>query len=147
MILPKFIYNVLNHKKGFDNLFMWKLKESETMEAAYLAAVEYIREYIPNFKEPYKGFDSYRSKHHLDVRGEINIPDDVVDAYVNGINAIFEQKFEKLKVNQLAYEATMKYINQHLPDFKPYANYQSFRSTQLYKRRVEIKKRKRNQKD
>src|SRR5210317_868313 len=98
MIIPKFIYNVLNHKKGFDNLFMWKLKECETMEAADLAAVEYIREYIPNFKEPYKGFDSYRSKHHLDVRDEVTIPEDVVDAYVNGINAIFEQKFEKLKV-------------------------------------------------
>tara|TARA_R110000868_G_scaffold108761_6_gene296621 strand:- start:823 stop:1275 length:453 start_codon:yes stop_codon:yes gene_type:complete len=147
MKIPKHIYQVLNDKKGFDNLFLFKLKDAKSAEQAYLDAVYYVREYLPEFKEPYNGFDSYRSRFYLDIRGEIEIPDDVINAAIHGMNELFYEKLGRYKVNNLAYDATMNYLNKYLPDFKPYKNYMSFRSTQLYKRRVEIKKRKRNKRN
>jgi hypothetical protein len=144
MILPKHIYNVLNSPSGFDALLLYKLKETKTAVDAYYAAVDEVRQYVPKFKEPYNGPESYKVKLHIEKSKEIYLPDDVINAAVSGIWEIYEQKLERIKVNKLAYDATMLYINKHLPSFKPYKNYNSFRTVLLLKRKKQAfaKKRK-----
>lgn len=143
MKIPRHIYNILNDKREFDYLFLFKMRDCETMQDAYDAAVNHVREYLPNFKEPYKGFDNYRCKFYLEMREEVDVPDDVVNAAINGINDLFYQRVNKFKVYKLTYDNVMGYIHQYLPNFNPYKSYESYRNSYLYKRKVEIKKRKR----
>lgn len=133
MILPKRIHQALNHKRGFDTLFLSKFKDNDTAEKAYDAAVEDIQQFIPDFKEPYNGFDSYRSEHHKRMNGEVDVPEEVVYAVSVDMMVLFDVMLVKYKVRVKTYTETMKYINKYFPDFKPYANYQSFRISDKYK--------------
>jgi len=137
MILPKYIYDVLNSPIGFDLLLAQKIKETDGGELwrkeAYYAAVEEVQQYIPNFKEPYNSEESYKVKVHTERTKEMFLPDDIVDACINGIWKIYEEKLLRKKVKKMAYDATMEYINKYLPNFQPYRNYNSFRNALIYK--------------
>ena len=139
MKLPRHIFNVLNFKHGFDNLFLVKLKDSNTATEAYNKSVNYVQEFIPEFKPPYGGYDSYKSKKRLEALDEIDIPDDVINAAVNGIENLFHQRLHRYKTNVLAFEQTMIYINRYLPNYKPYSSYQAFRNSLNRKRKRVIK--------
>jgi len=133
MILPKYIFDVLNSPIGFDLLIAQKVKETDTNVDAYYAAVEEVQQYIPEFKEPYNGQESYKVKIHIDKSKEMFLPDDIVDACINGIWKIYEEKLIRKKVKKMAYDAAMEYINKYLPNYQPYRNYNSFRNALIYK--------------
>jgi len=144
MILPKYIYDVLNSPIGFDMLLVQKMKSSKTNVDAYYAAVEEVQQYIPNFKEPYNGQDSYKVKMHVDKTKEVFIPEDVVAAAVHGIWDIFEVNYLKKKIKKMAYDLTMEYINKYLPNYQPYRNYESFRIAYHLRKKKQVYAKKRN---
>tara|TARA_R110000868_G_scaffold3774_2_gene23188 strand:+ start:180 stop:671 length:492 start_codon:yes stop_codon:yes gene_type:complete len=137
MILTEPVYNVLNHKKNFDFIFLGMLKNNN-QEDAYDAALDIVREYAPNFKH-YKDFDSYRvilanSQDRGPVlsnyKPNLDIPVDVIDAICKGIDELFHKHLKRVKVRKMAYDACVKEINIYFPHYKPHKNYQSYKASE-----------------
>lgn len=149
MILPEKVYNVLNCKKNFDFIFLGML-QCQNQEDAYDEAIDFVREYAPNFKH-YKDFDSYRvilanSQDRGPVvsnyKPDFDIPIEVIDAITKGIEELFHKHLKRLKVRKMAYDACVKEINIYFPHYKPHKNYQSFKTSESIKHKNKLIKRK-----
>jgi len=140
MKVPKKIFDVLNNRRNFDFLFFEMLK-FHSSEDAYDAAVDYVREYAPNFKH-YKDYDSYRVMLAKKNNIEIEIPKEIIKAVTYGIDDLFHKHLKVVKIREEAYNLTVKEINKYLPFYKPYSNYISFKNMQSfnYKKQNEIRK-------
>lgn len=131
MKIPQNIYDVLNNRNNFDKIFLEKLKEHSS-EDAYDAAIDYVRQYAPKFKY-YKDFDSYRVMLSQKNNKEIDIPKEIIHAVTYGIEDLFHKHLKKVKIRKRAYDLTVQEINKYLPHYKPYRNYQTFKSMQSHR--------------
>lgn len=128
MLIPKKVWNVLNQKKYFDYMFLEMLRNHKP-EVAYDKAIEEIRQYAPKFNH-YKDYESYRARLHYNQDKKIEVPDNIINAVTDDIDELFQEFYKKVQQRKLAYELTLFEINKHFPLFKPYANYQAYKSLQ-----------------
>lgn len=124
--LPKKVYKVILDKSNFDYLFLEFLRDNPP-EEAYEKALELVRKYAPKFKH-YKDYSSYRSRRWKQNDDTVQIPSEIIEAATNNIDKLMHKHLKELKVRKMAYDATVRELQKWLPDYKPYANYQAFRS-------------------
>ncbi len=138
MKIPKDIYNVLADKRNFDFIFLKFLKKSSP-EDAYDEALMYIRKSAPNFRL-YKDYETYRVRHYHLNESKIDIPFEIIKAMSEGIEGLMVKNFKRLKVRKMAYDATVSQLQRYFPNFKPYSNYSSYKSSISVKHKKGIKK-------
>lgn len=131
MRLKKEIYLALTSDEGFIEL-MESFEGSK--EVKFELAQDEVRKYIPGFKN-YKNYEAMRlSKKTPSKKPKVNnefvlIPVRVAKAIgsKNGFRELYYWHLGRSKSNELAYIAACKAIQRHLPSYKPYKNYGSFR--------------------
>lgn len=136
--LPKKVFKVILDKSNFDYIFLEFLRDNSP-EDAYNESLSFVRKYAPKFKL-YKDYNSYRSMRWKKNDETVDIPQEIIDAATHNIDDLMHKHLKRVKVRKLAYDATVRELQQWLPDYKPYANYQAFRSS------VSIKHKKRKSK-
>lgn len=132
MKIPQDIVKVLNNKEYFDVLYLKELKRNKGKKQAFESVLERIQEYAPHFVM-YVDFDSYKAMYYRRTTNDedtlIDVPNEVVDAVTVGIDEMMHEYLKKVGVRKHAYDLTVKEINKYFPDYKPYKNYQSYKSS------------------
>lgn len=138
MKIPKKVYRVLIDKKEFDYIFLEFLKD-HSPEDAYDEAVDYIKKFAPRFKH-YRDYSSYRSRRWKENNELIEIPKEIIEAVTHNIELLMHKHLKRVKIRKHAYEATVQEIQKWLPNYKPYSNYQSYRSSITARHKKKVKK-------
>ena len=141
MKVPICILDVFNDPEGLDRLFSYYLPKAKTMQEAYDQAIEEIEKYAPNAKF-YSDYENYKDGRHKKIRKArgtyIEVPLEVLRVLGN------KEEFEELywrfyrahnSDGPRAFKAMMEYLHKWVPNYRPYANADSFRKSINRKRK------------
>jgi hypothetical protein len=142
MKLPVNVYNALNRKNHFDLIFLLKLK-SNGASKAYTETLDYIKEYVPGYTY-YKDYNSFKASLGIkeidtskvsprktkNIDGFYEVPEDVLAVFTMDFSDYMHPFIVRWKVRNISYDMAVASVQNYFPDWKPYKNYQTFKSIQ-----------------
>lgn len=132
MKIPQEIQKVLNNREYFDVLFLKEVKRKKGTVTAFNDVVKRIQDYAPHFVM-YTSFESYKAMYYKRTTKDedimVEVPEDIIYAVTKGIDQLMHENIKKIGVRKLAYDMTVSQINKYFPDYKPFKNYQSYKSS------------------